>query len=149
MSRWDKFLSAEIEIEFKASLYFYTILFFYFAYQLYNGSFSAGIVIIVEMILTAYIMGFIQVFLLDNFDETENFTWKEALKVVCCSLIYVAVSYLGGWFDRNLIVTAIYLVFMFGCYGCVYWLYSVRRAICTKQMNKELENFKQQKIGKK
>ena len=101
------------------------------------------------MILTAYIMGFIQVFLLDNFDESENFTWKEALKVVCCSLIYVAVSYLGDWFDRNPIVTAIYLVFMFGCYGCVYWLYSVRRAICTKQMNKELENFKQQKIGKK
>lgn len=149
MSRWQKFLSAEIEIEFKASLYFYTILFFYFAYQLLNNSLSASIIIIVEMIVTAYIMGYIQVFLLGNFDEAEQFTLKEALKVVCCSLVYTAVSYLGGWFDRNPTITAIYLVFMFGCYGCVYWLYSVRRAICTKQMNKELEAFKRQKSEKK
>ncbi len=149
MSKLDKFLSAEIEIEFKASLYFYTILFFYFAYQIYNGSLSANIIIIIEMIFTSYIMGYIQVFLLDNFDEAEIFTWKEALKVVGCSLVYVAASYFGGWFNRNPIVTAIYFVLMFGCYGCVYWLYSVRRAICTKQMNKELENFKQQKTTKK
>ena len=148
MSKWEKFLSAEIEIEFKASLYFYTILFFYFAYRLLSRSLSASIIIIIEMILTAYIMGYIQVFLLGNFDEAEKFTWREAVKIFCCSLIYTSISYLGGWFERSLRITAVYLVFMFACYGCVYWLYCVRRAICTKQMNKELAEFKRQKSEK-
>ena len=148
MKRWKKFLDAEIGIEFKAALYFYTILFFYFAYRLYNGSVSADIVIVLEMIATTYIMGYVQVFLLHNFDEAETFTWKEAVKVAGCSGIYVVVSYLGGWFDRKVEMAAIYFVFMLFCYGCVYWLYSVKLAINTKALNKELKIFKQKKNRK-
>ncbi len=148
MSIWKKFLSAEIEIELKASLYFYTMLFFYFGYRFLSGSLSADIIIIIEMIAATYIMGFVQFFLLGNFDEEENFSWKESLKVFGCSLVYTLVSYLGGWFDRNLAVTAIYFVFMLVCYGCVYWFFSVRRSLRTKQMNIELENFKRKKLEK-
>ncbi len=143
MSKWDKFLSREIEIEFKAALYFYTILFFYFACQLFSGSMTADIIIIIEMIVTAYVMGFVQVYMLGNFDEAEQFTRKEALKIVGCSAAYSIVSYLGGWFERDLLITAIYFVFMFAAYGSAYWLYSVRRAVNTREMNRELEAFKQ------
>ena len=145
MSRWDRFLSSEIEIEFKASLYFYTMLFFYFGTLLLKGSLSASVVIIVEMIAAAYIMGFVQVYLLGNFDESEIFTWREAVKIAGCSLMYTAVSWLCGWFERDPIITAVYFFFMLICYGCVCWLYCVRRSICTRQMNSELEAFKKKK----
>lgn len=143
MSRWEKFLSNEMEIEQKAPLYCYTIMFFYFAYRLWAGSFSASVAVLVEIICLTYGMGFVQLYLLHNFDEAGQFTWKVALKMLLCSLIYTAVSWLGGWFDRNVIVTAVYFIFMLLCYGCVYWFYSVKRTITTKQMNAELTAFKQ------
>jgi len=68
-----------------------------------------------------------------------------ALRVTGCSLAYTCISYLGGWFGRDLLTTGIYFVFMLICYGCVFWFYSVRRRICTRQMNQELEAFKRKK----
>lgn len=148
MTRVEQFLLKELGIEFKASLYFYTIFFFYFAYRIWCGSTQASLFVLVEMIVTTYFMGYLQVFLLGNFDEAETVDVSVVIKVLCSSLVYSGISYLGNWFDKNLMVTFIYFVFMLLCYGCVYWTYSFRRAVSTKEMNRELQAYKQQKFNK-
>lgn len=145
MKRREKLLAAEIGIEFKAALYFYSIMFFYFGYKIISGTFYADIVILIEMVVCTYIMGFVQVFMLGNFDEAEKITWKEIIKAVVCSLVYTSVSYLGAWFDRGIAVTVIFFFFVMIFYGCTYWLYSVKRTVSTKELNIELEAFKKKK----
>ena len=72
ISLWEAYLTREIGIEFKACLYFFAILFFYCVYRLINGSREAGILEMAEMIVTCYIIGYIQVYVFGNFDEAEN-----------------------------------------------------------------------------
>lgn len=146
MRKFEKFLAKELGIEFKAAIYFYTIIFFYFAYQLLQGSSQVDILVLIEMMATTYIMGYIQVFLLGNFDEAEQVDFAVVVKMICGALIYTAVSFLGKWFDCNLVITGIYFVFMLFCYVCAYWAYSVKRVVSTREMNEELNTFKQQKI---
>ncbi len=148
MTKFEKFLADELGIEFKAAMYFYTMFFFYFVYQLSRGNWQADLWVLMQMMATTYIMGYIQVFLLGNFDEAERVTWQVVMKVICGALVYTCISYIGKWFDRNLTVTLIYFVFMIGCYGCAYWVYSFRRSVSTKKMNEELNMFKQQKKSK-
>lgn len=146
MTKFEKFLADELGIEFKAAMYFYTMFFFYVVYQLSKGTWQADLLVLLQMIATTYIMGYIQVFLLGNFDEAEHVTWQVVMKVICGALVYTGISYIGKWFDRNLTVTLIYFVFMIGCYVCAYWAYSVKRVVSTREMNEELNTFKQQKI---
>ena len=147
MKRHEKFFAAEIGIEFKAALYFYSILLFYICYQLINGQFNARIIVILEMIAATYIMGYIQVFLLGNFDETEHITPSAVIKAIGCSVIYTVVSHALGWFDQKLLFTGIFFIFMLIFYACSYWLYSFRRKVSTKELNDELADFKQKKLA--
>ena len=94
MSRFKQYLASEIGIEFKACLYFFAILFFYSMYRILQGSFFANIIVMAEMIFSTYIMGYIQVYLLGNFDEAEQLTWREILASVFCSAVYTGVSFL-------------------------------------------------------
>lgn len=146
MKKHEKFFAAEIGIEFKSALYFYSILLFYIGYQLINGQYLTRIAVILEMIAATYIMSYIQVFLLGNFDESEHITPVVLIKAAACSMLYTAASYLLGWFDRNLLMTAVFFVFMLIFYACTYWLYSFRRKVSTKELNAELELFKQKKL---
>ena len=146
MRKFEKILAKELGIEFKAAIYFYTIIFYYFVYQLLQGSSQVDILVLIEMMATTYIMGYIQVFLLGNFDEAEHVNLSVVVKVVCGAFIYTCVSFFGKWFDRNLVITGVYFVFMLFCYVCAYWAYSVKRVVSTREMNEELNTFKQQKI---
>lgn len=145
MKKKEKFWISEIGIEFKAALYFYSIMFFYFAYKLMCGTLQADIIILTEMVASTYIMCFVQVYMLGNFDEAEGITWREALKAVFCSLVYVLVSFIFNWFDRNLIISGLFFVFVILFYGCTYWLYSVKRSVSTRKLNAELSEFKKKK----
>lgn len=145
MTRAERFLLKELGIEFKAALYFYTMFFFYFAYRIWCGSIQANLIVLVEMIAATYIMAWLQTVLLGNFDEAEKVDVSVVIKMFCSAVVYVGISYVGNWFDRNLIVTAIYFVIMIACYISVYWAYSFRRIVSTKEMNEELQAFKQQK----
>ncbi len=143
MSRWKKYLTTEIGIEFKACLYFYCILFFYCIYQLIGRTFTADILIMAEMVLAAYLMGYVQVYLFNNFDESEKYGLKEGISSVICSLIYVLVSYLGGWFHRNLLLVLWFFLYMMFCYVIIFGVYKIKRDIDTKQLNKDLDSFKE------
>lgn len=142
MSRFKQYLASEIGIEFKACLYFFAILFFYSMYRILQGSFFANIIVMAEMIFSTYIMGYIQVYLLGNFDEAEQLTWREILASVFCSIVYSGISFLGKWYDRNITVTVLFFCYILFCYICVFFVYKVKRDVDTAVLNQELENFK-------
>lgn len=145
MSRLKKYLSSEIGIEFKAGLYFFTILFFYCLYRIGQGSFQADIIIMAEMIFCAYVMGYIQVFLLGNFDEGEKFGIREGLSSLLCSALYTAASFILNWYDRNIMATMAFYFYMLFCYICMFLVYKIKRDIDTELLNQELEEFKKRK----
>lgn len=141
-SLWERYLTKEIGIEFKACLYFFALLFFYCMYRLCMGFKVAEIWHMAEMIFLTYIVGYIQVFLLWNFDESDEFGKKEILGISICTLIYTAVSYFGNWFDKNIYVTVGFAGYIIFLYVCVYFVYKCRRKIDDKILNYDLELFK-------
>lgn len=139
---WERYLTKEIGIEFKACLYFFGILFFYCVYRICTGSLSADIIKMAEMIFLTYIMGYIQVFLLWNFDEADTIGKKEVLGITICTIIYSGLSYVFGWFDRNLYVTLGFAAYVVLIYVCVFLVYRARRRIDDKILNDDLTLFK-------
>ena len=139
---WERYLTKEIGIEFKACLYFFALLFFYCTYRLCVGLMVADILHMAEMIFLAYIVGYIQVFLLWNFDEADDLGKKEWLGIIVCTVLYVAVSYVCGWFDKNIYVTIGFAGYVIFLYFCVFLVYKCRRKIDDKILNSDLELFK-------
>lgn len=142
MEKWKKFLSLEIGIEIKACLYFALILFYYFLYCVLKGNLYASILLMAEIVLTAYAMSYLQVYALHNFDESERFNAKVAVLSLLCSALYTAVSYALRWYDRNLTATVCFFGYMLLCYACTYLIFKIKRDIDTAHLNRELENFK-------
>ena len=141
ISRWERYLTKEIEIEFKACLFFFCILFFYSCYQILRGVFEIKILFMAEMIFTTYIMGYVQVFLLESFDEAERYGKKEIFYSLLCSAIYTFVAYVGGWFERQWLLHLVFFLFMELTYFCGFLLYRAKRNIDTKLLNEELRVF--------
>lgn len=139
---WERYLTKEIGIEFKACLYFFAILFFYCCYRLCNGMFVAEILHMAEMIFLTYVIGYVQVFLLWNFDEAEVLGTREILGIAICTVIYTGISYACNWYDRNIWVTLGFAVYIVIMYVCVYFIYKCRRSIDDKILNADLELFK-------
>lgn len=142
MDKLKRFLSREAAIEIKACLYFAVILFFYFLYQVIQGSLYASIILMIEMILTTYAMSYIQVYLLKNFDESERFDKKVIARSLICAACYTAVSFFLGWYDRNKTATLCFFFYMIFCYVCIFLVFKIKRDIDTIQLNHELEHFK-------
>lgn len=149
ISALEHYLTVEIGIEFKACLYFFCILFFYSMYRVLGGSYEASIFHMAEMILLTYAMGYIQVYLLSNFDEGEKIGGKEICYVVFCSLIYTGISYLGKWFDRNPVVSIGYFFYMIFAYICAFLVYKFKREIDEKMLNEELKAFQERRKNEK
>ena len=141
LSLWERYLTKEISIEFKACLYFFAILFFYCVYRMLQSSFEAEILHMAEMIFTCYIIGYIQVYLFDNFDEADAPGFKECLGMVVCTCIYCLVSYFCGWFDGKIGVTLILAAYILITYVCVFLIYRSKRRIDDKKLNEELRIF--------
>ncbi len=142
MERFKRYLSTEIGIELKTGLYFMCHIYFYSMYRILCGSWEVNIIIMMEMLAIAYIMGYVQVYLFNNFDEAEHMGMKEIAAFLLCSGIYTAASFLLRWFDRNLLATASFFAYWLFCYICVFWLNKLKRYLDTKQLNKELEELK-------
>ena len=140
---WNSYLSKEIAIEYKACLYFYSILVFYCIYLACKGVFQASVLYMCEMIASTYLMGYLQIYCLNNFDEAERFGIIEFLKTLLCSSIYTAASYLFGWFDKKLLVTVLFFAFFVFAYWCVFLINKIKRNIDTRNLNDMLEQFKE------
>ena len=141
LTLWERYLTKEIGIEFKACLYFFAILFFYCVYRILQGSFSADIIHMAEMIFTCYIIGYIQVYLFNNFDEADVPGVREFAGMFVCTGLYCLVSYLGGWFDKSVIASLIMAGYILFTYVCVFLVYRSKRRIDDKKLNEELRLF--------
>ena len=139
---WEKYLTREIGIEFKACLYFFAILFFYCVYRFCVGRMDASILHMTEMILTCYVIGYVQVYLLWNFDEADSGGGKEIAGILICTFVYSLLSYVFGWFDGNLYLTLGLAAYLLLTYACVILIYKTKRRIDDKQLNEELALFK-------
>ena len=142
-----KYLTEEIRIDFKACLYFFCMVFFYSVYRIVRGSWEASIIHMAEMIAANYIMGYVQVYLMNNFDETDVYGSKEIAKTLVCSLVYVVVSLLCNWFDRSPVVMLLYFGYMMLCYVCVFLSYKIKREIDSKLLMEDLRKFKEENGG--
>lgn len=145
ITRWERYLTTEIGIEFKACLYFYGILFFYSMYRLFIGSYEASILHMAEIIFLTYIMGYIQVYLLSNFDEGENLGIRELFYMLLCSSLYTGASYLLAWFDRKLTVSIGFMFYILFDYLCTFLIYKCKRKIDDKLLNAELKAFQERR----
>ena len=141
ISLWEAYLTREIGIEFKACLYFFAILFFYCVYRLINGNSDAGILEMAEMIFTCYIIGYIQVSVFSDFDEAEALKFREWLGIAVCTCLYCLVSFIGKWFDREIITTLIFAGYLLITYICVFFIYRSKRRIDDKKLNEDLKLF--------
>ena len=128
LTKFERYLWNEIGIEFKACLYFFILGFFYCIYRIIQGSFEASIIILAEMIFVTYAMGYIQVFLLANFDEADGITIRSVLYMILCSFVYAIISYLGNWFERDIMTTVIFFAFMIVASICAYLVFKIGRA---------------------
>lgn len=146
ISVWEHYLTKEIGIEFKACLYFFCILFFYSVYRVVGGSLEASIIHMSEMILLTYAMGYVQVYLLSNFDEGEHLGIKEIFHMILCSAIYTGVSFFGKWFDGNMAVTVGFAAYMMVVYMCAFLVYKSKRYIDGKVLNEDLKAFQERRM---
>lgn len=145
LSVWEHYLAKEIGIEFKACLYFFSILFFYAVYRLVGGRYEAEILHMAEMILFTYVMGYVQVYLLGNFDEGEYLRGKNFLYLVLCSLCYMGMSILCGWFDGELGVSIGFIFYVMLLYVGAFLVYKSKREIDEKMLNDDLRAFQERK----
>lgn len=143
MSLLERYLAVEIGIEFKACLYFFCILFFYSMYRLLGGSMEASILHMGEMIFLTYGMGYLQKYVLADFDEGDRLGIREIAFLLFCVGIYTIVSYLGKWFDRIISVTILYALYMSLAYICGFLVYKVKRTLDAKQLNEDLRLFQE------
>lgn len=136
------YLRDEIGIEYKSTLYFFALVFFYACHRLYRGVYTAELLHLGEMIMTTYIMNYIALFLLRNFDEAEHFRFRELMYAVLCSAVYTVTAHLCGWFDRVISVELIFFGFWVFAYYCAYLVNKIRRGADTLLLNEELDRFK-------
>lgn len=145
--RWsllERFLYKEIGIEFKACLYFFCILFFYSMFRISLGSWEASILHMTEMILTAYAIGYLQVLVLNNFDEGEKLGVREACYIFLCTGIYTIVALAGDWFAGSIGMLAAFFAYMLLVYVCAFLVYKIKRDLDTRLLNEELRVFQEQ-----
>lgn len=145
LSIWEHYLAKEIGIEFKACLYFFCILFFYSVYKVIGGSLEANIIHMAEMICLTYIMGYVQVYLLSNFDEGEELNGKNIFYTILCSVIYTGISYICKWFNRNLWVYIGFAFYIAFVYICAFLVYKYKRRLDEKHLNADLKAFKERR----
>lgn len=135
-------LGREAGIEYKACLYFFVILFFYCCVLMTNHVYSASILHMAEMILSTYAMGYIQTYLMRDFDESDRLGAAQWLCMTLCSAIYVAEAWLLGWFEGGVTLGLFGLYILFA-YFCVNIVNRLKRDYDTKQLNSLLELYKE------
>ena len=138
-------LTVEVDIELKACLYFFCILFYYSMYRLAIGSDSALLFHMAQMILDVYVMGYAQYYLMNRFDQGENFGARKIMYMLVCVAVHVGCSVLFNWFGKNLWVTVGFAVYLLVVYVSVFLVYKVLRMRDGKTLNEDLRAFQERK----
>ena len=87
-------------------------------------------------------MGYIQLYLLRNFDESDHFGIRELVYSLLCTGIYTTGSYLLNWLNKEWLPTLIFGIYTFIAFIGMYLINKVKREIDTKRLNEDLIKFK-------
>lgn len=143
VSRLTYFMAKEAGIELKAALYFWCILFFYSLFRILKGSWEASIVHLFEMIVTTYVMGYVQMYVFSNFDEGEKFTGRSFLYSIICSGVYTGIAYGFRWLETSYVALGLFFVYLLVAYMCAWLMYKVKRIGDTRSLNEDLKAFQE------
>ncbi|EHI74699.1 Uncharacterised protein [Streptococcus criceti] len=142
---WERFLSQEIANEYKAAIYCFCVYFFYAVCQLLQGRTTANIYYLIEMVIAAYVITQVQVFLFKNFDEADRLARRELLGLIVCSCLYGLVGQWLSWFDGNLLAAACFVLYMMLEYLTIFIANKIKRNIDSKKLNRLLNDYKNQR----
>ena len=137
----EHYLTRKIGVEIKCCLTFFMMLCFYSIYKLAIGSDSANIWHMLQMVLLAYVLDWIQLLLHADFDEVDSLGLKEWLVVLVGSAVYTAAAWLFCWFDGSVSVIIGFGAYMVAVYLCTFLIYAIKRGIDAKLLNEELKAF--------
>ena len=143
LSYIEQYLTKKIGTEIKCCLTFFLILCFYCLYRWIGGLTEAGIIHMLEMILLAYVLQWIQVLIHADFDEVDRLGLKEWMVILLGSLIYAFVGHIGKWFDNSIAVSIAFGFYMVIAYLCTFLIYKIKRVIDAKLLNMDLKHFKE------
>lgn len=139
----ERWLTIKIGVEIRCCLTFFLMMFFYCVYRLVCGSAEANIWHITEMILTAYLFGWVQALLHADFDEMDGLGLKEWAVMIAGAAVYTIAAVLGGWFDGQTLPAALFCVYMVGCGLCTVLICWIKRTIDARLLNDDLREFQQ------
>lgn len=139
---FEKYLTKEIGIEYKACLYFFAMLFFYSIVSLCRRQTMVSILHLAEIIAANYILCYVQVYLLWNFDESDHIGFHEVIGMLVVGLLYAGASFGFNWFGRNALITLGFFVYTLFMFLCANWINRIRRRIDEKILNENLLRFK-------
>ncbi len=140
LARW---LANDIALQFKGGLYFFCMTFFYCMVQIFKGIYTLDILTVAEIVVALYLICYMQMYLLNNFDESDKLGKSEVFGIAVCTTVYVSLSYVLNWFGRGIAVTVAFAAYVICCYICVFLCYKIKRNIDTKHLNNMLEKYKQ------
>lgn len=139
----ERYLTRKIGVEIKCCVMFFMILCFYSGYRLLGGTQDANIIHMLEMVLLAYLLGWIQALIGSDFDEVDKLCIKDWAVVLAGTAIYTLASFIFGWFEANLLIAALFAVYMIIAYLGIFLIYKIKRAIDAKLLNDDLRQFQQ------
>lgn len=137
----EHYLTTKIGVEIKCCLRFFLILCFYCIYQLIDGSANADIFHMLQMILLAYVMEWIQALIGSDFDELDALGAKEWTLTLLGSLVYAVAAHLGNWLDKSIDIEIGFGIYMVTAYLCTFLIYKMKRVIDAKFLNEDLKLF--------
>lgn len=135
------YITKKIGVEIKCCLMFFLILCFYCIYRWLTNFTQASIIHMLEMVLLAYLIGWIQNLLHYDFDEVDTLKLREWISVISSALVYSIAGHVAGWFDGNIVVCIGFWLYMACAYLCSYLIYKIKRTIDAKHLNADLHRF--------
>ena len=141
----EQYLTKKIGAEIKCCLTFLLILTFYCIYRWGCGFEEAGIIHMLEMVMLAYVMEWIQVLMHSDFDEVDRLSGKEWLLIFVGSVVYGVAGHFCGWFDGKIVVGIGFGAYMVCAYLCTFLVYKIKRVIDAKYLNEDLKHFQERR----
>ena len=137
----EKYLTRKIGVEIKCCVMFFMLLCFYAGYRLICGFREADIFHMLEMVLLAYLLGWLQLLMGSDFDEVDRLGGKDWTVVAGGSAVYSLASFVLGWFEKDLTVTFLFAVYMIIAYLGIFLIHKIKRVIDAKLLNNDLQIF--------
>lgn len=147
-TKWEHVLSKEISIKYKAGIYSLCHLFYIAIFLMNQQIFQISLAQLAQIVLLAWFINHIEIYIFDNFDEADRISLKWWLSVLICSILYMIAAYVMKWFQGDSQVLLGFGAYQIFCYWGVYINNKIKRHIDSKQLNQQLNQFKKKKGAK-